>query len=231
MASWLASSRDGGRGPDFTQMEQQARSSSLPGSPRVARRSHSSRRSGAARRRRSCVGAAGADGSCDLDPGDQTYQRILKLRGAPAEVRDEFCLGCSTKVTPQNFMEVMRNDRSTTARTVSGSSTTSSRDICPCGGWSPGPVHDPRASSRRSPPADAGEVLALRPGARTAPGMVRAGRVRRGGRRGDGFAGGAGCAPFGRASGPPRSPPPSTAARATREAGVGSISGSRRAPL
>jgi predicted nucleic acid-binding Zn-ribbon protein len=42
----------------------------------------------------------------------QTYQRILKLRGsAVAEVRDEFCLGCSTKVTPQNFMEVMRNDR------------------------------------------------------------------------------------------------------------------------
>ena len=41
-----------------------------------------------------------------------TYQRILKLRGsAVAEVRDEFCLGCSTKVTPQNFMEVMRNDR------------------------------------------------------------------------------------------------------------------------
>ena len=42
----------------------------------------------------------------------QTYQRILRLRGsAVAEVRDEFCLGCSTKVTPQNFMEVMRNDR------------------------------------------------------------------------------------------------------------------------
>ena len=41
-----------------------------------------------------------------------TYQRILKLRGsAVAEVRDEFCLGCSTKVTAQNFMEVMRNDR------------------------------------------------------------------------------------------------------------------------
>jgi predicted nucleic acid-binding Zn-ribbon protein len=41
-----------------------------------------------------------------------TYQRVLKLRGsAVAEVRDEFCLGCSTKVTPQNFMEVMRNDR------------------------------------------------------------------------------------------------------------------------
>ena len=45
-------------------------------------------------------------------PVIQTYQRILKLRGsAVAEVRDEFCLGCSTKVTPQNFMEVMRNDK------------------------------------------------------------------------------------------------------------------------
>jgi hypothetical protein len=42
----------------------------------------------------------------------QTYQRIVKLRGsAVAEVRDEFCLGCRTKVTSQNFMEVMRNDR------------------------------------------------------------------------------------------------------------------------
>jgi hypothetical protein len=48
-----------------------------------------------------------------LEPATiQTYQRILKIRGsAVAEVRDEFCLGCSTKVTPQNFMEVMRNDR------------------------------------------------------------------------------------------------------------------------
>jgi predicted nucleic acid-binding Zn-ribbon protein len=48
-----------------------------------------------------------------LEPATiQTYQRILKLRGsAVAEVRDEFCMGCSTKVTPQNFMEVMRNDR------------------------------------------------------------------------------------------------------------------------
>ena len=48
-----------------------------------------------------------------LEPATiQTYQRILKLRGsAVAEVRDEFCLGCSTKVTPQNFMEVMRNDK------------------------------------------------------------------------------------------------------------------------
>jgi uncharacterized protein len=42
----------------------------------------------------------------------QTYQRIAKLRGsAVAEVRDEFCLGCRTKVTSQNFMEAMRNDR------------------------------------------------------------------------------------------------------------------------
>ena len=42
----------------------------------------------------------------------QTYQRIAKLRGsAVAEVRDEFCMGCRTKVTSQNFMEVMRNDR------------------------------------------------------------------------------------------------------------------------
>jgi predicted nucleic acid-binding Zn-ribbon protein len=48
-----------------------------------------------------------------LEPSTlQTYQRILKIRGsAVAEVRDEFCLGCSTKVTPQNYMEVMRNDR------------------------------------------------------------------------------------------------------------------------
>jgi predicted nucleic acid-binding Zn-ribbon protein len=47
-----------------------------------------------------------------LEPATiHTYQRILKLRGsAVAEVRDEFCLGCSTKVTAQNFMEVMRND-------------------------------------------------------------------------------------------------------------------------
>jgi len=42
----------------------------------------------------------------------QTYQRIAKLRGsAVAEVRDEFCMGCRTKVTSQNFMEAMRNDR------------------------------------------------------------------------------------------------------------------------
>jgi uncharacterized protein len=42
----------------------------------------------------------------------QTYQRIAKLRGsAVAEVREEFCLGCSTKVPSQNFMEAMRNDR------------------------------------------------------------------------------------------------------------------------
>jgi hypothetical protein len=48
-----------------------------------------------------------------LEPATlQTYQRILKLRGsAVAEVRDEFCLGCRTKVTSQNFMEAMRNDR------------------------------------------------------------------------------------------------------------------------
>jgi len=59
--------------------------------------------------------AEGARGGivATLEPATiQTYQRILKLRGsAVAEVRDEFCLGCSTKVTPQNFMEVMRNDR------------------------------------------------------------------------------------------------------------------------
>jgi hypothetical protein len=48
-----------------------------------------------------------------LEPATlQTYQRILKLRGsAVAEVRDEFCMGCRTKVTSQNFMEAMRNDR------------------------------------------------------------------------------------------------------------------------
>ena len=48
-----------------------------------------------------------------LEPATiHTDQRIVKIRGsAVAEVRDEFCLGCSTKVTPQNFMEVMRNDR------------------------------------------------------------------------------------------------------------------------
>ncbi len=48
-----------------------------------------------------------------LEPSTiQTYQRIMRLRGsAVAEVRDEFCLGCSTKVTPQHFMEVMRNDQ------------------------------------------------------------------------------------------------------------------------
>ena len=42
----------------------------------------------------------------------QTYQRIVRLRGsAVAEVREEFCMGCRTKVTSQNFMEAMRNDR------------------------------------------------------------------------------------------------------------------------
>jgi hypothetical protein len=48
-----------------------------------------------------------------LDPAAlQSYQRIQKLRGtAVAEVRDEFCLGCRTRVTPQDYMEAMRNDR------------------------------------------------------------------------------------------------------------------------
>lgn len=42
----------------------------------------------------------------------QNYLRIVRLRGsAVAEVRDEFCLGCSTKMPSQNFMEAMRNDR------------------------------------------------------------------------------------------------------------------------
>jgi len=42
----------------------------------------------------------------------EVYQRVLKLRGsAVAEVRDEFCMGCSTKVPAQNYMEAMRNDR------------------------------------------------------------------------------------------------------------------------
>jgi predicted nucleic acid-binding Zn-ribbon protein len=42
----------------------------------------------------------------------QAYQRIAKLRGsAVAEVRDEFCLGCRTKMPSQNFMDAMRNDR------------------------------------------------------------------------------------------------------------------------
>jgi hypothetical protein len=41
-----------------------------------------------------------------------TYQRITRLRGsAVAEVREEFCMGCRTKVTSQNFMDAMRNDR------------------------------------------------------------------------------------------------------------------------
>ena len=48
-----------------------------------------------------------------LEPSSlQSYQRIQKLRGtAVAEVRDEFCLGCRTKMPSQNFMEAMRNDR------------------------------------------------------------------------------------------------------------------------
>jgi predicted nucleic acid-binding Zn-ribbon protein len=48
-----------------------------------------------------------------IDPDDlQSYQRILKLRGsAVAEVRDEFCLGCRTKLPAQNYMEVMRGDK------------------------------------------------------------------------------------------------------------------------
>jgi hypothetical protein len=42
----------------------------------------------------------------------QSYQKIQKLRGtAVAEVRDEFCLGCRTKMPSQNYMEAMRNDR------------------------------------------------------------------------------------------------------------------------
>jgi predicted nucleic acid-binding Zn-ribbon protein len=42
----------------------------------------------------------------------QVYQRILKLRGsAVAEARDEFCLGCRTKMPSQSFVEAMRNDR------------------------------------------------------------------------------------------------------------------------
>jgi len=48
-----------------------------------------------------------------IEPEDlQTYQRILKLRGsAVAEVRDEFCLGCRTKLPAQNYMDVMRSDK------------------------------------------------------------------------------------------------------------------------
>jgi predicted nucleic acid-binding Zn-ribbon protein len=57
--------------------------------------------------------AARAEVIAALEPDKLVvYQRILKLRGsAVAEVRDEFCLGCRTKVPSQNFMEAMRNDR------------------------------------------------------------------------------------------------------------------------
>lgn len=45
-------------------------------------------------------------------PTLEIYQRVMKFRGsAVAEVRDEFCMGCSTKVPAQNYMEAMRNDR------------------------------------------------------------------------------------------------------------------------
>jgi predicted nucleic acid-binding Zn-ribbon protein len=48
-----------------------------------------------------------------LEPATiQTYQRVQKLRGsAVAEARDEFCLGCRTKLPPQQFMEVMGNNK------------------------------------------------------------------------------------------------------------------------
>jgi len=41
----------------------------------------------------------------------QTYQRIQKLRGnlVVVEAREEFCLGCRTKLPPQQFMEAMSN--------------------------------------------------------------------------------------------------------------------------
>ena len=42
----------------------------------------------------------------------QVYQRIAKLRGsAVAEARDEFCLGCRTKMPSQSFVEAMRNEQ------------------------------------------------------------------------------------------------------------------------
>lgn len=47
-----------------------------------------------------------------LEPATlQAYLRIQKLRGGVvvAEARDEFCLGCSTKLPPQQFMEAMSN--------------------------------------------------------------------------------------------------------------------------
>jgi len=48
-----------------------------------------------------------------LEPATlQTYQRIQKLRGSVvAEARDEFCLGCRTKLPPQQFMEAMGNNK------------------------------------------------------------------------------------------------------------------------
>jgi hypothetical protein len=48
-----------------------------------------------------------------LEPATlQTYQRVQKLRGsAVAEARDEFCLGCRTKLPPQQFMEAMSNSK------------------------------------------------------------------------------------------------------------------------
>lgn len=57
--------------------------------------------------------AARAEVIAALEPDKLVvYQRIVKLRGsAVAEVRDECCLGCRTKVPSQNFMEAMRNDR------------------------------------------------------------------------------------------------------------------------
>ncbi|HWR98807.1 MAG TPA: C4-type zinc ribbon domain-containing protein [Candidatus Methanoperedens sp.] len=44
-------------------------------------------------------------------PSLQAYQRIQKLRGnvVVVEARDEFCLGCRTKLPPQQFMEAMSN--------------------------------------------------------------------------------------------------------------------------
>lgn len=43
-------------------------------------------------------------------PALQAYQRIQKLRGnAVVEARDETCLGCRTRLPPQQFMEVMGN--------------------------------------------------------------------------------------------------------------------------
>ena len=44
-------------------------------------------------------------------PALQAYQRIQRLRGnAVVEAREEFCLGCRTKLPPQQFMEVMSNN-------------------------------------------------------------------------------------------------------------------------